>query len=132
MAGLNKVQIIGNVGRDPEMRYTPQGTAVTNFSVAVNRKTSTMEVIIWFRVSAWERLAEICNQYLSKGRQVYIEGRIKQPDVYTDKNGVARASLEITATNVVLLGRAGDETAPPVERNVPEEMGEGEGDEIPF
>jgi single-strand DNA-binding protein len=114
------------------MRYTPQGTAVTNFSVAVTRKWNGGEETVWFRVSAWERLAEICNQYLSKGKQVFVEGRMKQPNVYTDKNGVARASLEITATNVVLLGKAGDEPAPP-ERNAPETVeSDGDGDEIPF
>ena len=141
MAGLNKVQIIGNLGSDPEMRYTSQGTAVTNFSVAVNRKWSGGEETIWFRVSAWERLAEICNQYLSKGRQVYIEGRLRPPDVYTDRNGVTRANLEITATEMVMLGsrdggveetQAPERSEPPA-RNAPQTVGEDDTeDEIPF
>ncbi len=160
MAGLNKVQIIGNLGRDPEMRYTPQGTAVTSFPVAVNRKWSGGEETIWFRVSAWDRLAEICNQYLSKGRQVYIEGRLRPPDVYTDRNGVTRANLEITATDMVMLsGGGGDssgggggggggnyddyadqrprsaapERSEPPARNAPQPVGEDDTeDEIPF
>ncbi len=156
MAGLNKVQIIGNLGRDPEMRYTPQGKAVTSFPVAVNRKWSGGEETIWFRVSAWERLAEICNQYLAKGKQVYIEGRIKEPDVYTDRNGVTRASLEITATEMVMLGggpsdgsgggggnydsyteerprSAPAERSEAPARNAPQPVGEDDSeDEIPF
>jgi single-strand DNA-binding protein len=113
MAGLNKIQIIGNLGRDPEMRFTPQGTAVTSFTVAVNRKwgggeDGKNEETIWFRVSAWNRLAEICNEYLSKGKQVYIEGRIRQPQIFTDRNGAVRASLEMTATDMVMLGSRGD------------------------
>jgi single-strand DNA-binding protein len=113
MAGLNKIQIIGNLGRDPEMRYTPQGTAVTSFSVAVNRKWTDrdgqlQEETLWFRVSAWNRLAETCNQYLSKGKQVYIEGRLRAPSVFTDQNGVTRAGLEITANDMVMLGSRGE------------------------
>lgn len=113
MAGLNKIQIIGNVGRDPEMRYTSSGRAVTSFSVAVNRRWNdrdgtTRDETLWFRVSAWERLAEICNQYLSKGKQVYIEGRMQQPSVFVDRNGESRAGLEITATEMVMLGSKGD------------------------
>jgi single-strand DNA-binding protein len=104
MAGLNKLQIIGNLGRDPEMRFTSQGKAVTSFTVAVNRKWSGGEETIWVRVSAWDRLAEICNEYLTKGKQVYIEGRIRQPEVFTDRNGETRTSLEMTATDMVMLG----------------------------
>ena len=112
MAGLNKIQIIGNLGNDPEMRFTPQGTAVTNFNVAVTRRWSGSdgnpgEETIWFRVSAWNRLAEICNQYLTKGKQVYIEGRIRAPQTFTDRNGAVRASLEITAMDMVMLGSRG-------------------------
>ena len=77
-----KVIIMGNLGRDPEMRYTPSGTPVTNFSVATNRRWTTQdgspgEETTWFRISAWGKLGEVCNQYLSKGRQVYIQGSLK-------------------------------------------------------
>src|ERR671939_344533 len=81
-ASLNKVMIIGNLGRDPEMRYTPSGSPVTNFSVAVTRRWNSpdgesREETEWFNVTCWNKLAEIANQYLSKGRQVYIEGRLR-------------------------------------------------------
>jgi len=82
-----KIIIMGNLGNDPEMRYTPQGKPVTNFSVATNRKWTNAdgtpgEETIWFRVSAWGKLGEVCNQYLSKGRQVFVEGRLR-PDPET-------------------------------------------------
>lgn len=113
MAGLNKIQIIGHLGRDPEMRYTPGGNAVTSFSVAVSRRWNDRdggqrEETIWFRVSAWDKLAEICNQYLTKGKQVYIEGRVRPPQTYVDRDGVTRANLEITATDMVILGSRGE------------------------
>lgn len=113
MAGLNKVQIIGNLGRDPEMRFTSQGKPVTSFNVAVNRQWTDreggkQEETMWFRVSAWDRLAEVCNQYLSKGMQVYIEGRLRPPQAYTDRNGNPACSLEITATEMQMLGSKGD------------------------
>ncbi len=116
MTGLNKVQIIGNLGRDPEMRYTPQGSAVTSFSVAVGRKWNNRdgsqgEETIWFRVEAWERLAEICNQYLTKGQQVFVEGRLKPPRVYTDRNGVSRCDPEISASTMLMLSGRGDSIA---------------------
>ena len=115
MAGINKVIIVGHLGNDPEMRYTQSGQAVTNFSVAVNRKWTgndgeTREQTKWFRVATWNKLAENCHQYLAKGRQVMVEGTMTVdpetggPKVYQDKHGNWRASLEITATNVVFLG----------------------------
>jgi single-strand DNA-binding protein len=114
--GLNKVQIIGNLGRDPELRYTPAGKAVANFTVAVNRVTGTgeqrQEETEWFRVVAWERLAETCQQYLEKGARVYIEGRL-QSRKYTDKDGVERTSVEIVANEMLMLdGRAAGGDAP--------------------
>lgn len=113
MAGLNKIQIIGHLGRDPEMRYTPQGSAVTNFSVAVSRKWNNRdgsqgEETIWFRVELWDRLAETYNQYLTKGMQVFVEGRLKPPRVYTDRNGVSRCDAEISATTVLMLSNRGE------------------------
>lgn len=112
MAGLNKIIIIGNLGRDPEMRYTPSGAAVTNFSVAVSRNYKTAdgeqrEETEWFNVSCWNRLAETANQYLSKGKQVYIEGRLKTRS-YQDQNGEKRFSLDVTASEMQMLGSRDD------------------------
>jgi len=109
--GLNRVQIIGNLGADPEMRYTPSGSAVTNFRVAVSRNRrgadgNMVDETEWFRVVAWDsgnyKLAEICNEYLRKGHKVYVEGRL-QSRKYTDKDGVERTSVEIVATDMVML-----------------------------
>ena len=137
----HKVIIVGNLGRDPEMRYTPDGTPVTNFSVATNRKWtnadgSQREETVWFRVTVWRRIAEVCNQYLQKGRQVFIEGQLKPdqatggPRIWTGNDGVARAQYEITALTVKFLG--GRDAAPPSEApGMPEEPPE-EGEEIPF
>ena len=105
---LNKVMIIGNLGSDPEMRYTANGAAVTTFSVATNRRYKTgdgeqREEVVWFRVSAWNRLAEVTNEYLHKGSQVYVEGRIAEPRVYTTQSGEARASLDVNAQTVQFL-----------------------------
>jgi single-strand DNA-binding protein len=106
--GLNKIQIIGRLGRDPEMRYTSDGKPVTNFSVATggswtDRDGNQRDDTEWFRVEAWERLAETCNQYLTKGSQVYIEGRIKSRK-YTDKDGVERTSVDVVASTMLILG----------------------------
>ncbi len=112
-----KVIIIGNLGRDPEMRYTPNGTPVTDFSVATTRRWTdqsgqAQEKTVWFRVSAWRRLAETCNQYLSKGRQVLVEGELSEPKPYQGRDGQWRASLEVTARDVKFLGGRGDQGAP--------------------
>lgn len=114
MAGLNKVILIGNLGRDPEMRYTPSGSPVTNFSIAVSRQWKTpdgesREETEWFNVSCWDRLAETANQYLQKGRQVYIEGRIRGRLYDDTRTGEKRYSLDVTATNLVLLGQRPDQ-----------------------
>lgn len=137
-----KLIIVGNLGRDPEMRYTSDGTPVTSFSVATNRKWTNQdgtpgEETVWFRVSAWRKLAETCNQYLSKGRQVLIEGRLKPdpstgaPRVWTRQDGTAGASYEMTAFTVKFLGRRGDqaEAAPSITEEPP---GMVEADDIPF
>jgi single-strand DNA-binding protein len=116
---FQKVVIVGNLGTDPEMRYTPSGSAVTNFSVATNRKWSDsqgnqQEETVWFRVSVWGKMAETCNQYLSKGRQVLVEGRMRSdpetggPRIWTDQNGQPRASYELTGLEVKFLGTRGD------------------------
>jgi single-strand DNA-binding protein len=136
-----KIIVVGNLGRDPEMRYTPDGTPVTNFSVATNRRWtnpdgSQGEETAWFRVSAWRRLAETCAQYLSKGRQVMVEGRLNPdretggPRVWTRQDGTAGASYEITAQRVIFLsgrGDVGEEGA-----GAPEGGEEYPEDDIPF
>jgi len=138
-----KLIIVGNLGGDPEMRYTPDGTPVTNFSVATNRKWnnpdgSQGEETIWFRVTAWRKLAETCNQYLSKGRQVFVEGRLTPdkatggPRVWTGNDGKPRASYEMTADTVKFLGGPrgeGGEASTSFQEAPPPDMGESE---IPF
>ena len=106
--GLNKVQIIGHLGRDPEMRYTPSGRPVTTFTVAVSRSWNTVDgerhnETEWFNVVAWGNLAEICKQYLVKGQQVYIEGRL-QTRHWDDKEGQKHTSVEIVANEMMMLG----------------------------
>ncbi len=105
--GLNKVMIIGNLGRDPEMKYTQTGTPVTQFSVAVSRSRKSpdgqqIDETEWFRVVAWERLAETCNEYLRKGSKVYIEGRL-QTRKWTGQDGQERTTVEVVANEMLLL-----------------------------
>jgi single-strand DNA-binding protein len=115
---LNKVQMTGRLGADPEMRYTPQGHAVTTFRVASNRTWrsqagETQEDTEWFRVVAWNRLAEICNQWLSKGSRVYVEGRM-QTRQWQDQDGQARNTSEVVANDVIILeGRREGATSEP-------------------
>src|SRR6266542_1942828 len=113
---FNKITIVGYLGRDPELRYTPQGTAVCNVSVATTerRKNVTGEYedhTTWFRVTFWNRQAELANEYLAKGRQVYIEGRLRQEE-YTDREGNIRTILEVNATEMQFLGRREDSEYP--------------------
>jgi single-strand DNA-binding protein len=107
MAGVNKVIIIGNLGRDPELRYTQNGTAVCQLNIATTRtftrNNERVDETEWHRVVVWSKQAESCNQFLSKGRQVYIEGRL-QTRSYEDKDGVKRYSTEIVAETVQFLG----------------------------
>ena len=104
---LNKIMLIGNLGRDPEMNYTPSGVAVTKFSLAVSRtyKASSGEKrdeTEWFNIVAWNKLAETCNTYLRKGNKVYIEGRLTTRK-YTDKNGVERTAIDVVANEMEML-----------------------------
>jgi single-strand DNA-binding protein len=106
--GLNKVMIIGHLGRDPEMRYTPSGRPVTTFTVATSRSWNTVDgerhqETEWFNVVAWGNLAEICKQYLTKGQQVYVEGRL-QTRRWDDKEGNKHSSVEIVANEMMMLG----------------------------
>jgi single-strand DNA-binding protein len=106
--GLNKVMIIGNLGKEPEMRYTPSGRPVTTFTVAVSRSWNTADGerhtdTEWFNVVAWGKLAEICKQYLNKGQQVYVEGRL-QTRRWEDKEGVKHNNVELVANEMMMLG----------------------------
>jgi len=135
-----KIIIAGNLGRDPEMRYTPGGQAVTNFSVATNRQYTSsdgqlVKETIWFRISAWGKLAETCNQYLRRGSKVLVEGRLNAdeqsggPRVYTRQDGSTGASFEITAGTVRFLStRAEDDSFQGSEPT----GSPAEEDEIPF
>lgn len=106
--GLNKVMIIGHLGREPEMRYTPSGRPVTSFSLAASRAWTTpdgerREETEWFNVVAWGNLAEICKQHLSKGQQVYVEGRL-QTRRWEDQEGKKHYTTEVVANEMVMLG----------------------------
>jgi len=138
--GLNKVMILGKLGRDPEMRYTPSGRPVTTFSVAVNRSWNTADgerrtETEWFNVVAWSKLAETCKQYLSKGKQVYIEGRL-QTRRWEDKESVKHSTVEVVAAEMILCGErreANSQTTTAEESVVPEESEIQSGeDEFPF
>ena len=107
--GLNKVLLIGNLGRDPEMRYTPSGKPVTSFSMASSRSWVSSdgerrEETEWFNIVAWGNLAEICNQHLARGQQVYIEGRL-QTRSWEDNNGQRHFRTEVVANEMIILGR---------------------------
>ncbi len=128
--GLNKVMIIGRLGRDPEMRYTPSGRPVTTFTIATSRSWNTSEgerrtETEWFNVVAWGSLAEICKQYLNKGQQVYVEGRL-QTRTWEDSEGGKHSSTEIVANEMIILGdrREGAQAADDFEA--------AEEDEFPF
>ncbi|MBK8904414.1 MAG: single-stranded DNA-binding protein [Anaerolineaceae bacterium] len=111
-----KIIVVGNLGSDPEMRYMPDGTAVTNFSLATNRRWTDgatgqpRDETTWFRVSVWRKQAEVANQYLSKGRKVLVEGRLRPdpvsggPRTFTRQDGTVGASYEITADSIQFLG----------------------------
>jgi single-strand DNA-binding protein len=123
MAGVNKVILVGNLGSDPQVRYTPGGQAVANFNIATserfnNKAGEKEERTEWHRIVAWGKLAEICQQYLKKGKQVYIEGRL-QTRQWEDQQGQKRQTTEIVAQTMQMLGRAGEGGAP---------MGGGGGD----
>src|SRR5438552_7921214 len=105
--GLNKVLLIGNLGKDPEMKYTPQGKPMTTFSVAVSRRRQTpdgewKDETEWFRIIAWEKLAEQCNEYLRKGSKVYIEGRLQSRE-WQGQDGQNRQIVEVIANEMMML-----------------------------
>jgi single-strand DNA-binding protein len=141
-----KIIVIGNLGSDPEMRYMPDGTAVTNFSMATNRRWSdgrsgeSKDETTWFRVSVWRKQAEAVNQYLSKGSRVLVEGRLRPdpqsggPRLWTAQDGTVRASFEITAESVQFLSGRGDDGGGSGEYEGSDYSGPGaqEEDDIPF
>ena len=142
--GVNKVIIIGNLGSDPELRYTPNGAAVATLSVATNEvwkdnDGNQQQRTEWHRVVLWRKLAEVAGQYLKKGSQVYVEGRL-QTRSWDDKDGVKRYTTEIIGNNMQMLGRK-DADGPVPEAPLPDKMGEPpsnagganeEGDDLPF
>jgi len=146
MAGINKVILVGNLGADPEVRYTPGGLAVTNFRLATtenrtNKEGQREQRTEWHRIVAYGRLAEICGEYLAKGKQVYIEGRL-QTRSWDDKDGNKRWATEIIAKNMQMLGPAGRQTgsgegmtttpSADLTTDTGPELGPGPDDDIPF
>ena len=123
---INKVILVGRLGRDPELRYTPSGTAVANFSLATDERWSsngeTQSRTEWHNIVVWSKLAEICNQYLTKGRLVFIEGRLQTRD-WEDKDGNKRRTTEIVATDMKMLGGRREEA--PVGQTVAAETESG-------
>ena len=121
---LNKVMIIGHLGKDPEMRYTPTGRAVTNFTVATNRTWNSADgekhsETEWFNVVAWGNLAEICKQHLVKGQQVYVEGRL-QTHRWEDPENGKHSSVEVVASEMMIIGERKDFTQPGTETHEPD------------
>ena len=136
--GLNKVMIIGHLGRDPEMRYTPSGRPVTSFSLATSRNWTTADgerrsETEWFNIVAWGSLAEICNQYLKKGQHVYIEGRL-QTRRWEDEEGNKRSSVEVVAREMIMLGDRHEKAEGEAESKVESEVNypRSDEDEFPF
>jgi single-strand DNA-binding protein len=141
---FNKIIIYGHLGRDPEIRYTPQGIPVCTFSVATSERTKGQgdseptETTTWFRVTAWRNLAETASKYLKKGSPVYIEGRLSARE-WTDNEGTKRTSLEVTATELHLMGsRSSGEESGEVESEAAVKMDKdtpqkpAEDDAVPF
>jgi single-strand DNA-binding protein len=139
MAGLNKVMIIGNLGKDPEMRYTADGKALTSFSVASSRSYSgsdgeRKEETEWFSVVTWQKLAEQCSQFLQKGRKVYVEGRL-QTRSWDTPEGEKRYRTEVIAEKVVFLDRGQGMPTDAHDTPLPDERGGGpdlDPGDIPF
>lgn len=142
MAGINKVILVGRLGKDPEVRYTPSGDAVANFNIATSETWKDkntgekQERTEWHRIVAWRKLGEICGEYLSKGRQVYVEGKLQTRS--WEKDGVTRYSTEIVASDVQFLGERGSNASGPSggDTSSPGDTGmpgpPPEDDDIPF
>lgn len=133
---FNKVIIVGNLGRDPELRYTAQGTPVCTFSMATNerrkdRNGELQDHTTWFRVTLWDRRAETASEHLSKGMPVYIEGRLRVEE-FTDRDGKQRHSLEVTATDMQFLGGGRDRDEARQSSPAASASSEIDDDDIPF
>jgi len=133
VVGLNKIMVIGNLGTDPEMRYTPSGNPVTTFRIAATRSSNTAEgerrdETEWFTVVAWQRLGELCNQYLTKGRRAYVEGRLRSRS-WQGQDGQTRFVNEIIADRVLFLDRAGEARSPGDATDATDTEG---GEDLPF
>lgn len=138
MASINKVILVGNLGADPEQRYTPAGRAVTNFRMATTRQWTKdgekKEETEWHRIVAWDKLAEICGEYLKKGSQVYVEGRL-QTRSWEDQSGVKRYTTEIVIHEMQMLGaRQGADTKDSAESPPPDDLPSSldADDDLPF
>ena len=138
MAGVNKVILVGRLGRDPEVRYTSSGTAVANFSIATseqwtNKDGEKQERTEWHKIVAWKRIGEICGEYLHKGSQIYIEGRLQTRD-WEDRDGNKRYTTEVIAQTMQMLGSAdkGGKAETTDERFPVEEPVTVPEDDIPF
>jgi single-strand DNA-binding protein len=132
MAGVNKVILVGNLGRDPEVRYAETGMAICKLNVAVTERVKDgvdgwKDATEWFRVTLFGKMAENAGQYLQKGRQVYVEGRLKT-DKYKDKEGVERTSVEVIASALQFLGSGGGAGKRPEGGEGPSGASEGVGD----
>jgi single-strand DNA-binding protein len=138
---FNKITLVGNLGRDPELRYTPQGTPVCSFTVATNEKRKdrageTQDHTTWFRVTLWGRQAETASQYLTKGRPIYVEGRLRLEE-WTDRDGKQRYTLEVHATDMQFIGggRADESTTTGSKQSPPDASSPDadlSDDDIPF
>jgi single-strand DNA-binding protein len=142
MVGLNKMMVIGNVGTDPDMRYTPNGNPVTSFRLATGRTYTTSDGerrqdTEWFTVVAWNQLAEQCNQFLAKGRRVFVEGRLKSHS-WTGTDGQTRFRNEIVANRVLFLDRGAQAEGAPeaaetdAEADAVREASESDAEELPW
>lgn len=136
MAGLNKIMVIGNLGNDPEMRYTPNGNPVTTFRMATSRSFTTAEGerredTEWFSIVAWNKLAELCNQFLTKGRRAYVEGRLHSR-TWEGQDGKTRFVNEIVANSVLFLDRPSGVAGPSEETGGQGEAGAIEAEDLPF
>lgn len=145
---FKKITLIGNLGRDPELRYTPQGDAVCNFSVAVTEKKKNKsgeheKITDWFRVTVWRKSAENCSKYLTKGSSVFVEGT-PSIETWTDRDGKTRTSFEVTATEIQFLSggsaapekedaaQAGEFSGPPAGDGESKAAAAGDDDSLPF
>lgn len=140
---FHTIIIVGNLGRDPEMRYLPSGQAVTNFSIATSRQYTgsdgqQVKETIWFRITAWGKQAETCNQYLKKGSKVLVEGRLNPdpstggPRIWTKNDGSSGASFEVTASTVRFLSSRSDDTSSYQGEEPGAGHAAGDSDDIPF